>query len=267
MHSVLVAVVLNGTLGNDFTLDIPVTSVTQEAGQQLAATPGLVLRVDISTFRGIATTYNVLAETPGGNPNNVVMVGAHLACGQAAGNDGACGARARTRDSARTAGGDPPARGDADAGGVRCAPGGSPARDRNQAGFDVVTLGTADPDTRVSESLADVPVHVALDRVLRGTNRVLVHRAGQGDIARLWLLGPVAPVPEAATPAPPGNVQDNLPHDPDARRRSEALLALTAQGPSADTLGPLIATLLEDEHPLVRARARPTPRHGDAVPR
>jgi Zn-dependent M28 family amino/carboxypeptidase len=30
------------------------------------------------TFRGIATTSNVFAETPGGNPNNVVMVGAHL---------------------------------------------------------------------------------------------------------------------------------------------------------------------------------------------
>ena len=70
--------VLNGTLGNGFTLDIPVTSVTHAVGQQLAATAGLVMRVKADTFRGLATTYNVLAETPGGDPNNVVMAGAHL---------------------------------------------------------------------------------------------------------------------------------------------------------------------------------------------
>lgn len=70
--------VLNGTLGNGFTLNIPVTSVTQAVGQQLAATPGLVMRIKTDTFRGIATTYNVLAESKSGDPNNVVMVGAHL---------------------------------------------------------------------------------------------------------------------------------------------------------------------------------------------
>jgi aminopeptidase Y len=70
--------VLNGTLGNGFTLNIGVTSVTQAVGDQLAATPGLVLRLKTDTFRGIATTSNVLAETRGGNPDNVVVVGAHL---------------------------------------------------------------------------------------------------------------------------------------------------------------------------------------------
>jgi len=70
--------VINGTLGNGFTLDIPVTSVTQDVGQALAATPGLVLRVKTDTFRGVATTYNVIAESRGGDPDNVVMVGAHL---------------------------------------------------------------------------------------------------------------------------------------------------------------------------------------------
>ena len=70
--------VINGTLGNGFTLNIPVTSVEQTVGQQLAATPGLVMRLKTDTFRGIATTYNVLAESVGGDPNNVVMVGAHL---------------------------------------------------------------------------------------------------------------------------------------------------------------------------------------------
>jgi aminopeptidase Y len=69
---------LNGTLGSGFTLDIGVTSVTQAVGQQLAATPGLVMRLKTDTFRGLATSYNVLAETVLGNPNNVVMLGAHL---------------------------------------------------------------------------------------------------------------------------------------------------------------------------------------------
>jgi len=69
---------LNGTLSSTFTLDIPVTSVTQAVGQQLAATPGLVMRLKTDTFRGIATTYNVFAETKDGNPNNVIMAGAHL---------------------------------------------------------------------------------------------------------------------------------------------------------------------------------------------
>jgi aminopeptidase Y len=69
---------LNGTLGNGFELNIGVTSVTQAMGAQLAATAGLVMRLKTDTFRGIATTYNVLAESRDGDPNNVVMVGAHL---------------------------------------------------------------------------------------------------------------------------------------------------------------------------------------------
>jgi aminopeptidase Y len=69
---------LNGTLSNAFTLDIPVTAVTLDVGQQLAATSGLVMRLKTDTFRGIATTYNVLAESKSGDPNNVVMAGAHL---------------------------------------------------------------------------------------------------------------------------------------------------------------------------------------------
>lgn len=69
---------INGTLGNDFTLNIGATTVTQAVGQQLAATPGLVMRVKTDTFRGIATTSNVLAESTDGDPDNVVMAGAHL---------------------------------------------------------------------------------------------------------------------------------------------------------------------------------------------
>lgn len=70
--------VINGTLGNDFALNIGVTTVTQAVGLQLAATPGLVLRLKTETFRGLATSYNVLAETRDGNADNVVMVGGHL---------------------------------------------------------------------------------------------------------------------------------------------------------------------------------------------
>ena len=69
---------INGTLGNGFNLDIPVTSVAQATGEELAATPGLVLRLKTENFRGLATTYNVLAETATGNPDNVVVVGGHL---------------------------------------------------------------------------------------------------------------------------------------------------------------------------------------------
>ncbi|MGK2927901.1 MAG: PA domain-containing protein, partial [Lysobacterales bacterium] len=69
---------LIGTLGNDFTLDIPVTAVTQTVGDQLAATPGLILRLRTNTVRGEVTSYNVLAETPDGDPDRVIMVGAHL---------------------------------------------------------------------------------------------------------------------------------------------------------------------------------------------
>jgi Zn-dependent M28 family amino/carboxypeptidase len=73
-----IAGVLNGTLGSGFALDIGVTSVTQTAGQQLAATPGLVLRLKTDTFRGLAATTNLLAESTFGDPDNVIMVGAHL---------------------------------------------------------------------------------------------------------------------------------------------------------------------------------------------
>ena len=69
---------LNATLGEGFALDIPVTSVTQAVGAELAATSGLTLHVVTSTLRGNATTYNVVAETRTGNDSNVVMAGAHL---------------------------------------------------------------------------------------------------------------------------------------------------------------------------------------------
>ncbi len=73
-----IAGALSGTLGNTFTLEIPVVQTSQAVGQALAATPGLVVHIKTSTFRGTATTSNVLAELPGKNADNVVMAGAHL---------------------------------------------------------------------------------------------------------------------------------------------------------------------------------------------
>jgi aminopeptidase Y len=69
---------LAGTLGNTFAEDISVVGITQSLGQTLAATPGLVLHLETETLRTPTTSQNVIAETKGGNPNNVVMVGAHL---------------------------------------------------------------------------------------------------------------------------------------------------------------------------------------------
>lgn len=69
---------LAGTLGNTFTGNLPVVGITQALGEQLRATAGLQLRIKTDVLRTPATSYNVLAETKGGNANNVVMVGAHL---------------------------------------------------------------------------------------------------------------------------------------------------------------------------------------------
>jgi len=69
---------INGTLGADYAGGIPVVEATYARGEEWAGTAGLILHMDLDIFRGEATTYNVLAETVGGDPNNVVMVGAHL---------------------------------------------------------------------------------------------------------------------------------------------------------------------------------------------
>jgi len=67
-----------GTLTAAYTGGIPVFSAPYDRGVEWAGTAGLVLHMFADTFRGQATTYNVLAETTSGNPNNVVMAGAHL---------------------------------------------------------------------------------------------------------------------------------------------------------------------------------------------
>lgn len=71
---------LNGTLTDTFTGNISVVGVTQAVGKELVALvpSGLQLQLVTQTLRGPATTSNVLAETRGGNPDSVVMVGGHL---------------------------------------------------------------------------------------------------------------------------------------------------------------------------------------------
>jgi Zn-dependent M28 family amino/carboxypeptidase len=66
------------TLGNDFTQTFPVAGITQVKGSELLTISGLQLRVKADTFRDTATTSNLIAESREGDPDNVVMVGAHL---------------------------------------------------------------------------------------------------------------------------------------------------------------------------------------------
>ena len=66
------------TLGAGNTSGIPGVGATYARGVEWANTPGLRMHVDVNTVRELKTTYNVLAETPGGDPENVVMAGAHL---------------------------------------------------------------------------------------------------------------------------------------------------------------------------------------------
>lgn len=69
---------INGTLGADYTGGIPVVFSTTARGEEWAGIAGLELHLIVDVFRGDATTFNVIAESQGGNPDNVVMVGAHL---------------------------------------------------------------------------------------------------------------------------------------------------------------------------------------------
>jgi Zn-dependent M28 family amino/carboxypeptidase len=66
------------TLGAGNTSGIPGVGATYARGVEWAGTAGLRMHVDVNTVRELKTTYNVLAETPGGDPENVVMAGAHL---------------------------------------------------------------------------------------------------------------------------------------------------------------------------------------------
>ena len=73
---------LSGTLGEDEGLSaIPSVGLTQSLGQSLVTQMGsgpVTMSVRTDTDSRPLDTYNVLAETAGGDPNNVVMAGGHL---------------------------------------------------------------------------------------------------------------------------------------------------------------------------------------------
>lgn len=71
---------LSGTLGGDGSY-APVVGVTQEVGNDLLAkvdsSTAVPATVFIETIRENRTNYNVIAETKGGDKNNVLMIGGH----------------------------------------------------------------------------------------------------------------------------------------------------------------------------------------------
>ncbi|WP_328300115.1 M28 family metallopeptidase [Streptomyces sp. NBC_00435] len=72
---------LNGTLGAADAGKVPTGGVSQEEGEKLAAEAAagpVSVTLDIREFRESRKTYNVVAETRGGDENNTVFLGAHL---------------------------------------------------------------------------------------------------------------------------------------------------------------------------------------------
>uniref|UniRef100_A0AAU2JUQ0 M28 family metallopeptidase n=1 Tax=Streptomyces sp. NBC_00049 TaxID=2903617 RepID=A0AAU2JUQ0_9ACTN len=72
---------LNGTLGDPTVGKVPTGGVTQAEGEKLvadAAAGPVSLTLDIRELRENRKTYNVVAETRGGDENNTVFLGAHL---------------------------------------------------------------------------------------------------------------------------------------------------------------------------------------------
>ncbi|MEV0719560.1 M28 family peptidase [Asanoa sp. NPDC050611] len=57
---------------------IPAVGVSYATGEGFANTPGTVVRITADTTSEVRQTENVIAESRGGDPRNVVMAGAHL---------------------------------------------------------------------------------------------------------------------------------------------------------------------------------------------
>jgi len=67
-----------GTLGSDYAGGIPVFFATYDNGVAWSDEKGLTLNMVADVLREERSVDNVIAETRWGNPDNVVMVGAHL---------------------------------------------------------------------------------------------------------------------------------------------------------------------------------------------
>ncbi len=57
---------------------VPMVFASFAVGNELAANPNTTVRLKVDSTLTLGTDYNVIAETRKGDPNNVVMVGAHL---------------------------------------------------------------------------------------------------------------------------------------------------------------------------------------------
>ncbi len=57
---------------------IPMVFADFSVGNELASTPGTVVRLKVDSTLTLGTNHNVIAESPTGRPGNVVMIGAHL---------------------------------------------------------------------------------------------------------------------------------------------------------------------------------------------
>ncbi|MFJ7205372.1 M28 family metallopeptidase [Streptomyces sp. NPDC098789] len=72
---------LNGTLGDPNVGKIPTGGITQADGEKLVAdlaTAPVEVTLDVRELRENRKTYNVVAETKGGDADNTVFLGAHL---------------------------------------------------------------------------------------------------------------------------------------------------------------------------------------------
>ncbi|MDO9380669.1 MAG: M28 family peptidase [Nocardioidaceae bacterium] len=69
---------LNATLGDPAGDYAPTLGITQAEGTRLAGLVGSAATVDLQVLRETRRTFNVIAETKGGDADNVVMLGAHL---------------------------------------------------------------------------------------------------------------------------------------------------------------------------------------------
>jgi len=66
------------TLGDGYTGSIPAVNIPYQLGADLSALSNLTMRVNANVTRELSTTQNLIAESRGGDPNNVIMAGAHL---------------------------------------------------------------------------------------------------------------------------------------------------------------------------------------------
>ncbi|MFJ8166091.1 M28 family metallopeptidase [Streptomyces sp. NPDC096136] len=72
---------LNGTLGDPNAGKVPTGGISQADGERLAAEAAagpVNVTLDVRQFRENRKTWNVVAETKGGDPDNTVFLGAHL---------------------------------------------------------------------------------------------------------------------------------------------------------------------------------------------